>query len=80
MKFDWVAPQDTIAVALLLTASARRNSSLRPLFPPPAKPVRSSRLIQISEPSFWLRLGRMWQGVGRMHKGIRGSIVGQFSF
>src|ERR1700744_4756223 len=43
---DWVAPWVMIVSAPLAAASAIRNSSLRVLLPPVARPVQSSRLIQ----------------------------------
>src|SRR3546814_110157 len=48
--FDWVAPDVIIVSAPRWMASAMRNSSLRALLPPVARPVQSSGLIQMRGP------------------------------
>src|SRR3954470_14536403 len=53
--------------------SAKTNSSWRVLLPPKARPVRSSRLTQISgPPSASVRRGRGSRGGGREARGQRG--------
>ena len=47
---DWPAPTVTSERAPDRSASAQRNSSLRALFPPPPRPVRSSRLTHRRAP------------------------------
>ncbi len=61
--FDWIAPIVTSISAPLPSASVTRYSSFRALFPPPAKPVQSSRLIQIAGARpLPLRLGERGNG------------------
>ena len=58
--FDWIAPTVTSVSAPVRKASPTRNSSLRDLLPPPASPVRSSRLIHRSGPPGGRRNGRAY--------------------
>ena len=54
------------------SASARRNSSLRVLLPPVARPVSSSRLMKRrGPPRAWVRRGISSRGVGRWPSSIR---------
>jgi hypothetical protein len=71
MKFDWVAPQVTITFARRWIASARKYSILRPLLPPKANPVRSSRLIQRSIPRASEARFSRWRGVGARINDLR---------
>src|SRR5262249_41845888 len=56
-------------------ASAIRNSRFRVLFPPRARPVRSSRLTHSSTPRSAERCSQRWSGVGRNARRTRGTLA-----
>src|SRR5207302_6305927 len=75
---DCIDPQVTTASAPASSASASSISSFRILFPPSARPVRSSRLTRISTPSSAERRGRGSSGVGKVPSGtLAGSFIGE---
>src|SRR4029079_2341844 len=77
---DWAAPAVINVVAPLASASPTRNSSLRTLLPPKARPVRSSRLMRMrglfdGPPRESRSLLASCNGVGRFARGKRGTRV-----
>jgi hypothetical protein len=69
--FDCTAPCVTRVSASCSNAAPSRNSSLRVLLPPPARPVQSSRLIHRSSPSSSDSRGSGSSGVGRWARRMR---------
>ena len=71
--FDCAAPAVRSVSAPLTRASATRNSSFRVLLPPNARPVMSSRFINMPGPPRCAeRRSSLWTGVGVSASGNRG--------
>ena len=75
---DWAPPVVNTTSAPLAMASASRNSSLRVLFPPRPRPVRSSRLTKTLVCSRRLIFSSRQMGVGNTPRDTRSKASSDF--